>query len=155
MALTDPFRELEQLRRDLDETLGRVFGAGSGPLGRPWRLAFLPGRAARQYPLVNVYQEGDDYHVEALAPGLDPDKVDVTVVQNTLTIAGEKTGAGDVAPERVHRTERAAGRFVRTVQLPDEVDRERVSATYRNGLLLLTLPRAEQARPRRIQVQAG
>jgi len=154
MAINDPFREMERLRRDMDRFFG---GHDPGPPSpaRAFRLAFLPGRAARMYPLVNVYQDGDTFRVEALAPGLDPDAVELTVVRDTLTLRGEKPGLGDVRPERVHRGERAAGRFARTVQLPDEADPEGVAAAYRDGLLVISVPRAEHARPRRIQVQAG
>ena len=149
MAMWDPIRELETLRREIDRAFA---GLGSS---RPGRLAFLPGRGARLYPLVNLHDDGGRFSLEALAPGVDPDKLEVTVVGNTLTLAGQKPGPGDVAPERIHRSERAAGRFVRTVQLPTEIDRDRVEAQYRSGLLLLTLPRAEAARPRRVTVQAS
>ncbi len=104
---------------------------------------------------MNVHDDGETFVVEALAPGVDPSKIDVTVVRNTLTIAGEKPGLKDVAPEKVHRSERAAGRFMRTVELPTDVDPDKVSARYQHGLLLLTVPRAESARPRRITVQAS
>ncbi len=151
MAVWDPFRELEVLRREID----RAFeGAGLAP-SRTSRLAFLPGRAARQYPLVNLHDDGQNFYVEALAPGVAPDKFEVTVVGNTLTLAGQKLGLTDVAPEQLHRSERAAGRFMRTVELPTEVDPNQVSAQYRHGLLLLTLPRAESAKPRRVAVQAS
>lgn len=151
MAEWDPFRELEALRREIDRAFESV---GLGP-SRTSRLAFLPGRAARQYPLVNLHDDGQSFYVEALAPGVTPDRFEVTVVGNTLTIAGEKAGPPDVAPERLHRSERAAGRFMRTVELPAEVDPSKVSAQYRHGLLLLTLPRAEAAKPRRVTVQAS
>ena len=149
MSVYDPFRELERFRRESD----RGGGTGAEPAGRHWRLAFLPGRAARQYPLVNVHDDGETFTVEALAPGLDPAQLEVTVVRNTLTIAGEKPGPANVPPERIHRSERAAGRFVRTVELPTEVDADRVNAQYKNGLLKLTLPRAAASRPRRVTVQ--
>jgi HSP20 family protein len=152
MAMWDPFQEMESLRREVDRAFEE---AGLGPTGRRGRLAFLPGRAARRYPLVNLYDTGDAFVVEALAPGLDPAKIDLSVLRNTLTIAGEKIGPQGVAPERVHRTERAAGRFLRTVELPTEVDPDRVSATYKNGLLTVTVPRAESARPRKVAIQAG
>ena len=80
---------------------------------------------------------------------------EVTVMRNTLTIAGEKPGPAGVPAERFHRSERAAGRFVRTVELPTEVDADGVRAQYRNGLLLVTVPRAASARPRRVTVEAG
>jgi HSP20 family protein len=148
----DPFRELERMRRDMDRQFGETRG---GTSSRPFRVAFLPGRAARQYPWVNIYQDGDDFRVVALAPGVDPNGVEVTAVRNMLTIQGEKVGLRDLAPERVHRSERAAGRFVRTVELPTEVDPDGVRAQYRNGLLLVAVPRAASARPRRVAVQAS
>ena len=146
----DPLQEMDSLRREID----RAFeDAGLGPRGGRSRLAFLPGRGARQYPLVNVYDDGETFTVEALAPGLDADKIDLSVLHNTLTIAGEKLGPQNLAPERIHRIERAAGRFMRTVQLPAEADPDKVSANYRDGFLVVTVPRAEAARPRKISVQ--
>ena len=151
MGVYDPFRELERFRRES----GRGGATGAELAGRHWRLAFLPGRAARQYPLVNVHDDGETFTVEALAPGLDPVHLEVTVVRNTLTIAGEKPGPANVPPERIHRSERAAGRFVRTVELPTELDADRVNAQYKNGLLLVSVPRSESAKPRRVSVQAS
>src|SRR5215217_6321583 len=108
MTMRDPFRELENMRRDF----ARAFGSeGQAPQPR-WQFAFLPGRGARMYPLVNLHDDGENVFVEALMPGVDPEKVDVTVLGTSLTIAGQKTPAGDMAPERVHRTERATGRFL-------------------------------------------
>jgi HSP20 family protein len=153
MAGADPFLALERVRRDLERAFGDVGDAA--PAGRAWRRAFLPGRAARLYPLVNLYDDGEAFTVEALAPGVDPARLDVTVAGSTLTIAGEKPGPAGVPPERIHRSERAAGRFVRTVELPTEVDADGVRAQYRNGLLLVTVPRAASAKPRRVAVQAG
>ena len=152
MAMWDPLQEIDSLRREID----RAFeDAGLGPLGGRSRLAFLPGRGARQYPLVNVHDNGETFTVEALAPGLDPDKIDLSVLRNTLTIAGEKPGPEGIAPERIHRVERAAGRFMRTVELPAEADPDKVNASYKNGFLLVTVPRAEAARPRKIAVQTS
>lgn len=148
MATWDPFAEFERLRRDFERAAGEL-GLRPGQ-----RLAFLPGRAARQYPLINLHDDGENLQIEALAPGLDPGQIDVTVVGNRLTIAGEKQGLQGVPAERTHRAERSAGRFVRTIDLPVEVDADRVEAVYRNGLLCLTLPRSAAARPRRIQIQA-
>ena len=152
MAIWDSFHEVDGLRREIDRAFEE---AGLSTLGRRARVAFLPGRAARQYPLVNVYDNGDTLTVEALAPGLDPDKVDLTLVRNSLTIAGEKVGPNSVASEGWHRMERSAGKFVRTVELPAEADPDKVSATYRNGLLVVSVPRADSARPRKVAIQAG
>ncbi len=151
MAVWDPTRDMDTLRRDIDQAFAE---AGVGPMARRWRGAFLPGRAPRMYPLVNVYDKGDAFTIEALAPGVDPSRIDVTVVRNTLTITGEKTNPLECSAERLHRSERATGRFVRSMDLPADIDRDRINAEYRAGVLLLNVPLAETARPRRIEVQA-
>ena len=149
-AIWDPIRELMTIRRDLDRAL-----SNEGMPAFPWRVGFLPGRSARQYPLLNLYESGEDFYVEALMPGIDTQQLDVTVVGNSLTISGEKPGPTNLQPERVHRSERAAGRFVRGLTLPTEIERDQVSAEYRNGILLLTLPRAESARPKKVRILEG
>ncbi len=148
----NPFAEMEAMRREMD----RIF-RGFGPWGGPFfRAAFLPGRSARQYPMINLSEDRENYYVEALAPGIDPASLEVTVAHNTLTISGEKPAAGaDAKPEAFHRNERAAGRFVRTIDLPSEVDDKGIRADYKNGLLLITLPKSEKAKPKQIAVQVG
>ena len=152
MAQWNPWQEMEALRQEIDRAFERV-GVQLPPL---FRTAFLPGRAAREYPLVNLYEDKDTVYVEALAPGLDPASVNVSVARNTLTLSGEKRRAAtEVKPEAFHREERAAGKFVRSIELPVEVDEGRVKAEYRNGLLLVTVPKAEKAKPRQISVQVA
>jgi len=152
MAEWSPWQTLETLRRELD----RVFDA-SGTRNEPsFRTAFLPGRAARRYPLTNLYEDKDAVYLEALAPGVDPATLEVSVVGNTLSITGEKRRvAGDVQPEAFHRSERATGKFVRHLQLPVEVDENTVHADYKDGLLVVTLPKGEKAKPKQIAVQVG
>lgn len=145
----DPFRELEALRREFE----RIFGEISGNGGRSWPAAFLPGRSARTYPLVNIREDRDNLYIEALAPGLDPGTLEITVVRDTLRMQGEKQPITDaVKPEAFHRSERSAGRFVRTMSLPSEVDGDRVSAEYKNGILRVTLPKTEKAKPKQIAI---
>jgi HSP20 family protein len=82
--------------------------------------------------------------------------MELTVVRQTLTITGEKRRhPEDIKPEAFHRSERAAGRFRRSIDLPLEVDSTRVKAEYRNGLLLVTLPKSERAKPKQIPVQVA
>jgi len=152
MAELNPWQTLEALRRELD----RVFDE-SGTRNEPsFRTAFLPGRAARRYPLTNLYEDKDAVYLEALAPGVDPATLDVSVVGNTLSITGEKRRvAEDVKPEAFHRSERATGKFVRHLQLPVEVDENTVHADYKDGLLMVTLPKVEKAKPKQIAVQVG
>ncbi len=152
MAVWDPFREFDELRREVD----RAFeGFSTGRWPDPRRTAFLPGVGARQYPLVNVYEDKEHLYVEALAPGLDPKALDVSVQGSALTISGEKPSAAKVPAEAYHRSERSAGKFVRTVELPYPITDAGVEASYRNGLLLVTLPKHEAARPKQIAVKAG
>ena len=152
MAELGPWQTLEALRRELD----RVFDE-TGTRNEPFfRTAFLPGRVARRYPLTNLYEDKDTLYLEALAPGVDPATLDLKVVDNTLSIVGEKRRvAGDVKPEAFHRSERATSKFVRHLQLPVEVDEDKIRADYKDGLLIVTLPKAEKAKPKQIAVQVG
>jgi HSP20 family protein len=152
MATWDPWDGMEALRREIDQAFERV-----GPQFTPtFRTAFLPGRAARGYPLINIYEDQDALRLEALAPGADPASFNIAVAGATLTISGEKRRvSGEVKPEAFHREERAAGKFVRAIELPVEVDDGKVKAEYKNGLLLISLPKSEKAKPRQISVQVA
>jgi HSP20 family protein len=152
MANIDPFRDMEELRREIDRTFEDYWG--SRPF-RSWRGAFLPGRAARQYPLVNMYEDKDSFYVEALAPGLDRETIEVSIDRDVLVISGEKKAPPKVSAEAFHRSERSAGRFTRRVELTGTVDIEKVQADYANGLLVITLPKAPEAKPRQIPVSGS
>lgn len=143
----DPLAELEGLRRAVERL---VESGGLMRGGR--RSAFLPGESARGYPRLNLYESPDTLHVEALAPGIDPSTLEVTVTGNILSIAGQKRAVEGVAPEQYHRCERAAGKFVRTVTLPAEVDDARIKAEYADGILTVTLPKSEKAKTKTISV---
>jgi len=147
-----PWREIEALRRDID----RAFNHVSQSNGPSFRSAFLPGRASRQYPLVNLSEDRDHIYVEALAPGVDPASIDVAVVRNVLTISGEKRRLPEeLKRESIHRSERAAGKFVRSIELPIEIDSDQVKAEYKHGLLMVTLPTAAAAKPKQINVSVA
>lgn len=149
MSVWESLQEMDRLRREMDRTLG-----AAAPWGKR-SLAFLPAAGARQYPRVNVIQTPEGYLVEALAPGVDPATLDVNLRGNVVTLAGEKTAPTGVPAAAFHRNERAAGSFVRTLELPQDVDPSKVKATYTDGLLQLTLPRAEAAKPRRIAIDVS
>jgi HSP20 family protein len=140
------WNELERMRSEMD----RLFGQSGGV--RPWRLAFLPGTAARRYPLLNVGETDGGYQVTALAPGVEPQSFEVTVKDNVLTVSGEKRRTEGVKPEEYHRSERAVGKFVRSLELPAAIDPDRVKASYANGLLTVRLEKSEAAKPRQITV---
>jgi HSP20 family protein len=101
-------------------------------------------------------EDANALYVTALAPGLDPTALQLTVQDSRLTIAGEKPRvAAEIQPEAFHRSERAAGKFVRTVTLPSDVEHEQVQADYTNGLLVVTLPKAAKAKPKQIAISVA
>ncbi len=153
MASTwNPWREMEAFQRGID----RAFNHANQPNGPRFRSAFLPGRGARQYPLVNLSEDRDHIYVEALAPGVDPASIDIAVVRNILSLSGEKRRLPEeLKPEAIHRSERAAGKFVRSIELPVEIDPDQVVAEYKHGLLSVTLPKAAAAKPKQINVSVA
>jgi HSP20 family protein len=143
---------MDALRRDIDRAFHDA-GLSNAPL---FRTAFLPGRAPRRYPLINLAEDHDHLYIEAMAPGMDPATIDLAVIRNILTISGEKRRhPGDIKPEAFHRSERAAGTFVRSVELPVEVAADHVKAEYKHGILMVTLPKAEAAKPKPISVSVS
>ncbi|MGD8413446.1 MAG: Hsp20/alpha crystallin family protein [Candidatus Latescibacterota bacterium] len=144
---SSPFSELDALRRGIDQLFADTW---PGSLGRG--SLFLPGRSARGYPLINLYGDPEKYVVEAFAPGLDLGSLDVSVQGNLLTLSGEKKAVAGVKPEAFHRNERSAGKFVRSYQLDCEIDEANVNAEYKNGILTITLPKSERAKPKKIAV---
>lgn len=152
MAQWNAFEDMETLRREIDRAF-EGFGIGQGP---SHRVAFLPARGPRRYPMVNLLEDKDHVYIEALTPGVDPQSLNLSVMQNRLTLSGEKSRTpGEIKPEAFHRNERASGKFVRTIDLPVEVDEARIQAEYKNGLLMITLPKAEKARPKQINVKVA
>jgi len=135
----DPFR-------DLQREVGRLFESLE-PL-QAWRLS-------RHYPAINLYDGGDRYLLSAQLPGMNPDDLDLSITGETLTLKGERKRPEGVADESYRRQERQFGRWTRTISLPDRVDSGQVTATFTHGLLTITLPKAESAKPRQISVKTA
>jgi len=148
MASWDIFREMESMRRDLDD-LFRGFG-----LGRALEPSFATALGGRHYPRVNMREDAENIYVDALLPGINGKELEITVLQNTLTIAGERRN-GEKENVSWHRRERGTGRFLRAVDLPADVDADRVKADYKDGVLRLTLPKVPAAKPKRIEIGAS
>jgi HSP20 family protein len=148
----EPIAGLEAIRREMDRLMEQYEPAKRGYT----RSAFLPGLSARNYPLINLSEDADNVYVEALAPGLNPDSIEVAVLRDQLHISGEKAAINpEIKAEAYHRNERGAGRFTRVISLPTEVDSDKVAAEYKNGLLLLTLPKHAEAKPKQIAVKVS
>ncbi len=138
------FGELDRLQRQFDEAFG-----SSG------RAASIRSVAPGTFPAINIGNTPTSVEIYAFAPGIEADKVDITLDRGVLTISGERPAA---APERndkgfAYSRERTAGKFRRAVSLPDDIDPSRVSANYRDGVLHVSVARREEMQPRRITVQ--
>jgi HSP20 family protein len=107
--------------------------------------------AGRVFPALNIWEQGDELFAEAEIPGVKSEHLEISVVGNELTIKGQRQDAAEDGAA-YHRRERGVGAFTRVVRLPFEVDTARVQATLRDGILLVTLPKADSAKPRKIQV---
>ncbi len=132
----DPFREFQREVGRLFETLEPV---------QHWRVA-------RGVPPINLYDAGERYVLTAQLPGIGSDEVDLSITGETLTIRGDRKRPEGVTEESYRRQERQFGRWTRTVTLPDRVDSGAVSASFANGVLTVTLPKADEAKPRQISV---
>lgn len=131
MAMYDPFRDLDRLASTLLETR----------------------RGPRRMPM-DLYRDGDHYVLTADLPGIDPGSVDIDVDGQVLTIRAERTLSSGEGVQWITR-EREAASFVRQLNLGQGVDTESISASYRNGVLSVTIPVSERAKPRRIEVTTG
>jgi HSP20 family protein len=137
--------EFDRLRRELDD----VFGAGAGV------PSSIRSAAPGAFPAINVGQTPNSVEVYAFAPGMDPAKLDVVIDRGVLTISGERpsTLPQKEAKSSVYNHERVTGSFKRAISLPDDIDAGRVTASYRDGVLNVSIARREEAQPKRITVQ--
>lgn len=138
---TDLFGQLERMRRQMDQ----AFGDWSGTTG-------IRSMAAGTFPAINVGASEEQVDVYVFAAGMDPKSLDISLRQNLLTISGERKIE---SPENTqfYRQERFSGSFRRVITLPEDVDPDRVNASYRDGVLHVAVQRREAIRPRQIEVK--
>jgi HSP20 family protein len=143
------FGDFARLRRELDD----LFGASGLP-------SSIRSVAPGSFPAINIGNTPASVEIYAFAPGIDPSKVEVVVDRGVLTLSGERPstvseGAGEGSDKKltVYSRERPSGRFKRAISLPEDVDAAQVSATYRDGVLRISVPRRESAQPKRITIQ--
>lgn len=139
---TAPTNSFFQMRRDMESLMERL--AGATP----------EAPAAGVFPPMNVSEDADHYYVRALIPGIDVAQLNVSVVNQTIAVSGTRQFHEEEGVS-YHRQERAEGTFSRSVTLPAPFDGSRVNAKYTDGVLTLTLPKPEAAKPRRVTVQAS
>jgi HSP20 family protein len=131
--------DMERLRRQLDRVV-------DGPNPRTM--------AAPSYPALNVWTNEDGALVTAELPGLEPKDLDINVVGKNLTISGSLTAEVETDELHYHRQERGTGKFVRTIELPYSVDPVKVEARMEKGVLMVSLPRAEEEKPKKIMIKS-
>jgi HSP20 family protein len=131
----DPFRELDRAQAEVGELFART------------NDSYVPG-----YPPVNVWASDEGVVVTAELPGVDPAKLDISVVGDQLTLAGSRPADEPKEGERFLRSERGHGDFERALRLPFKVQADQVQARFKDGILFLELPKASAERPRKIEV---
>ena len=136
-----PLSDFDQVRREMLRLLDTVAGDTVGAVG------------AGVFPPVNISQDDDNFYLRSEVPGIKPDELSISAVRNRVSLAGRREIQREHERVSYHRKERAEGSFNRTVTLPTEVDAERVDAKYADGILTLTLPKAEETKPRQITVR--
>jgi HSP20 family protein len=140
-----PFRELEDVERRFDEIFGRP------------TLPSLWGRFPEEtgwIPALDVFEKDNKLVVKAEIPGMREEDIDVSVVDNTLTIKGERKAETEVKDEDYYRCERSYGSFLRSVPLPSAVDANKIEANYEDGVLEVTLPKTAAAKRKKVKVAA-
>lgn len=135
-------RPLTPLHDDMEDLFERFWGAGDG-----WNLSATS-------PPLDLSETDSAIRIGVDVPGLDPQDIDIQVNGNHVTISGERKECQEEQGETFHRTERRVGAFSRSVWLPCAIDESKVDAQYRNGVLHITLPKAEEAKSKRIEVHA-
>ncbi|HEX6566036.1 MAG TPA: Hsp20/alpha crystallin family protein [Chthoniobacterales bacterium] len=141
--LTQAFDRFAALRGELD----RLFDGPFGP------VFSAPSSFRRWAPALDVYQDKDQFTVVAELPGLKKEDIELSLQNGVLTISGERKQ--EKKNEEGYRNERFFGRFQRSVTLPSSVDSNKVKATYQDGILKVALPKAEETKPKQIDVSVG
>src|SRR5688572_3273643 len=141
----DPFRELEEIGERFGRVLGRM------PATRDQGREALT--VADWMPTVDITEDSQEFLIKAEIPEVDRNDVKVTVENSVLTIQGQRKQVKEEKDRRFHRVERSYGTFVRSFALPENVAEENLRAEFKDGLLLVHLPKSEKAKPRAIEVK--
>jgi HSP20 family protein len=140
----DPFRDLisiqDRMNRLFDQTLARTRGEEEGISASTWM------------PAVDIYETADRVVMKAELPGLTREDIEINVRDNTLSLRGERKFEKEVKEENYLRIERAYGSFQRSFTLPATIHQDKIRAVFKDGVLELSLPKAEEARPKQIKI---
>ncbi len=143
----EPMKELSSIQREMDDFFKRVFGTFS-PAG-----FFKREFASEWYPALNCFYKEGRFIVNADIPGLDPKEIEISIAGNVLTIRGERKSIVDEKKEGYVFHETSYGTFERSMTLLDGVEADKVKASYKNGVLELSMPAKAEALPKKIKVE--
>ena len=146
LRVLDPWKDFGSLQ----ERINRMFDDTIRTLYPPDGEELEKGTLA---PAVDIYETNDSFVVSADLPGLNKDEIQIDLKDNTLTLKGEKKFEEKVSKDNYIRVERAYGSFVRSFTLPQNVDPEKIKAKYKEGVLEVTIPKKEEAKPKQIKVE--
>ena len=138
---------LEPVR--LRNAMGRLF---EDSFFRPLRFPVVSGTGV--YMPVDTYQTDNELVIKAALPGVKPEEVDISITADTVTIKGEVKAEEEVKQENYLFRERSFGSFSRSITIPDSLQSDKAEASFKNGILTLTIPKAEEAKPKTIKVKA-
>src|SRR5918999_2223785 len=143
MSRWDPFRDLMSIQSELNQLFGRTFGGeGERVRGADW------------VPPLDVHETSDRFVITVELPGLSPEDVDISMEDNVLALTGERRFYSDRSGDEFRRIERRYGTFARSLTLPATADASAIEASFDAGVLTVTVPKREEAKPRKIQVKA-
>jgi HSP20 family protein len=140
LANWSPLDQFESLRHEINRLFDNPVGELGSEVFNTWA------------PAVDLYEDKDNLVVTAELPGLKKDEIDISLHEGNLTIAGERKTEKQYGEKETQRSERFFGRFQRTIGLPKAVNANEVKAAYKDGVLTITLPKSEEAKPKQIEV---
>jgi len=128
----------------------------------PWRefqrlnrmFSHVPSQRSCEFPAINLWVDSDRSIVTTEIPGIEPDDIDISVIEKSLTLRGTRKADDLKENEAFHRRERWNGQFSKTVELPFKVETAKVKASFKKGILCITLPRAEEEKPKKIEIKS-
>jgi HSP20 family protein len=145
----DPFRDLVSLQERMNKLFDESYRGVPRGSEDDWALG---GSWA---PAVDIYEQGSDIVLKAELPGVDAKDVDIRIENSTLTLRGERKFDNEVKKESYHRIERSYGAFTRSFTLPSVVDQANIKAEFRDGVLRVTMPKREEAKPKQITINVS
>ncbi|MGQ9510267.1 MAG: Hsp20/alpha crystallin family protein [Thermodesulfobacteriota bacterium] len=138
-----PFRELDRIRREVDRLWDSFFEK------RPARIE----EVSEWFPSLDVSETDSEYIIKVEVPGIDPKDINISLMNNILTIKGEKKQEKEEKEENYHLLERSYGSFTRSIRIPSQIQNDHINASYKNGVLKIILPKTEEAKKKEIKIK--